>query len=362
MRRVTLVLGLCLLIPVHALCAAGPIENVDVCKEAGRFGGWPANNGIWNWGDEIVVGFTLGYYKLNPTGGHAIDGERPSAPRQARSLDGGQTWSMEVPSHMGANDQEATPVDPPGGIDFTHPDFAMKFKMDRYYYSLDRCKTWSGPYTLPTFGRIGLLARTDYLVEDKHQVTAFFAATKEDGKEGWPLCARTMDGGKTWELVGWIGPQPAPGDYAIMPSTLRVAGTGLLSMIRRRGIIDGEKQWWIEPYLSPDNGRSWYLLKEPFINNAGNPPHMIRLRDGRIALTYGYRLPKYGIRARISGDDGLTWGEEIILRDDGASWDLGYPRTVQRSDGKCVTAYYYHHPDQAERFIGATIWDPGERN
>ncbi|HQO33832.1 MAG TPA: exo-alpha-sialidase, partial [bacterium] len=65
-----------------------------------------------------------------------------------------------------------------------------------------------------------------------------------------------------------------------------------------------------------------------------------------------------GIRARISKDEGQTWDPEIILRCDGASWDLGYPRTVQRPDGKCVTVYYFHHPDQPERYIGCTIWDP----
>src|SRR5581483_6080611 len=70
------------------VCAA---ENVVVYKETGRFGGWPANNGIWSWGDEIVVGFSLGYFKVNPSG-HAIDGQKPQAPRFARSLDGGRTW------------------------------------------------------------------------------------------------------------------------------------------------------------------------------------------------------------------------------------------------------------------------------
>jgi hypothetical protein len=60
----------------------------------------------------------------------------------------------------------------------------------------------------------------------------------------------------------------------------------------------------------------------------------------------------------ISADDGRTWGEEIVLRHDGASWDLGYPRTVERPDGKCVTVYYFHDRQSPERYIGCTIWDP----
>ena len=43
------------------------------------------------------------------------------------------------------------------------------------------------------------------------------------------------------------------------------------------------------------------------------------MRDGRIACVYGYRLPPFGC-ARLSADEGRTWGREIVLRDDGGSW------------------------------------------
>lgn len=48
-----------------------------------------------------------------------------------------------------------------------------------------------------------------------------------------------------------------------------------------------------------------------------------------------------------------------MLRKDGAAWDLGYPRTVERPDGRLVTIYYYNDDQDGERYIGATIWDPG---
>jgi len=185
-------------------------------------------------------------------------------------------------------------------------------------------------------------------------------AAEDEGGEGWPFAARTTDGGKTWGLVGWIGEQPEPAGYAIMPSTLRIDDHTLFTVIRRRGVVGGRKQWWLESFVSPDNGSRWYLLSEPWVDNAGNPPHLIELSDGRWALTYGFRRPRYGIRARLSADKGQTWGEEIILRDDGREWDLGYPRTVQRADGKLVTAYYFNDSSQKERYIAATIWDPAE--
>jgi len=85
---------------------------------------------------------------------------------------------------------------------------------------------------------------------------------------------------------------------------------------------------------------------------------MIRLRDGRLCLTYGYRDAPYGMRARLSSDEGATWGEEIILRDGGGNHDLGYPRTVQRADGQVVTVYYWNDRPDGERYIAATLWRP----
>ncbi len=350
---------LCAIAGANMAASAPTIENVEVIFEAERFAGWPANNGIWIWGDEVVVGFTLGYHK--PSDSHTIDRDKPTGPMQARSLDGGQTWSIEMPTFM-VGEGEERPIQPfTKRGNFTDPDFAARFREGNFYFSHDRAKTWDGPFALPDFGRPSLLARTDYIVHGKRDLTAFIASAKDGGNEGWPLAIRTRDGGQTWDLLGWIGPQPPEGyGYAIMPSTVQLKSGAYLSMIRRGGVFDGVKRWWMEPYLSPDEGATWYKLDEPYIDNAGNPPAMIRLQDGRIALTYGWRTAPYGIRARISDDEGQSWGEEFVLRGDGGNWDLGYPRTVQRADGKCLTIYYFNDGQRKERHIVCTIWDPAE--
>lgn len=339
------------------------IHHTVVYQKAGEFAGWPANHGIYSWGDEIVVGFTVGYYRKNPTGGHDIDRDKPSVPRQARSTDGGETWTVEIPSYVDQDGNQTAATELQQPIDFSNPDVALKLKGGNVYYSVDRCRSWTGPYTLPTFGRRNLQARTDYILEGPKRVTAFVASAKSDSdQEGQPLCIRTTDGGLTWKLVGWIGPEP-PADYgyAIMPATVRVGETGYLSMIRRGGVFDGQKRWWVEPYLSHDDGKSWYLLAEPTIDNAGNPATLTRLESGSIAMAYGMRRSPYGIRVRVSKDDGQSWSAEQSIRSDGTSWDIGYPRTVQRSDGKCVTIYYYHNSGTPQRYIACTIWEP-ERN
>lgn len=83
------------------------------------------------------------------------------------------------------------------------------------------------------------------------------------------------------------------------------------------------------------------------------------LKDGRLCLTYGLRAYPYSIRARLSDDDGKTWGPEIVIREDGTDRDIGYVRSIVRPDGKVVTTYYISDEKTGlERYIGASIWDP----
>lgn len=355
-----------LIVALAVLCASATlaqeqipgVEHGEVQYEEGRFGGWPANGGIWNWGDEIVTVFTLGYFDPNKRSGHPIDNARPSGKMQARSLDGGVTWTLERPTFLADETADKPTTKLSEAMDFSNPDFSIMFLYTRFVYSSDRCKTWHGPFELPTFGRPGLLARTDYIVNGPKDLLAFMATEKDDGKEGWPAAIRTRDGGLTWTLEGMVGEQPGAGEYSIMPSTARLKNGALYSWIRHRRVVDEDKIWFMDAWLSPDDGKAWYKLDNTFVNNAGNPPHMIRLADGRLAVTYGFRLPPYGIRCRVSDDEGITWGEEHIIRGDGGGWDLGYPRTVQRPDGKCVTVYYFNDGKRPERHIAYSIWAP----
>ncbi|MCX7009129.1 MAG: exo-alpha-sialidase, partial [Kiritimatiellaeota bacterium] len=90
----------------------------------------------------------------------------------------------------------------------------------------------------------------------------------------------------------------------------------------------------------------------------GNPPALVLLKDGRLALSYGYRKKPFGVRARISSEEGKSWGPEIILRDDGLTGDLGYPRSLARPDGKILTVYYFNGPRDEDRTIQGTLWTP----
>src|SRR4051794_3132030 len=77
--------------------AEGPkvVNHVTVYSKSGRYGGWPANHGIWSWGNEIVVGFSAAYYQWIDPDRHPYDRSKPEEPHLARSVDGGETWSIE---------------------------------------------------------------------------------------------------------------------------------------------------------------------------------------------------------------------------------------------------------------------------
>jgi len=369
------------------------MQHVTICRDEDRYAGWPANYGIWtlpSWGDEIVVGFTLGY--PDPKGGfHMRDKNRPFVTMQARSLDGGLTWQVgeaicRTPGNRGLSadehvvpdlgaaralelGMENTPVDCPGGINFTHPDFALMCARTGlgagtvawFYTSTDRCRTWQGPWKLPMFGQAGIEARTDYLVSGPDECTLFLTASKSSGGEGDHIfCARTTDGGKTFEYVSRVTGKYGDG-FAIMPASARLSESHILVAIRCDGSNEfTEAQHWIDLYASDDNGATWSYANRPVPDTGmgGNPPALTKLHDGRLCLTYGYRAEPYGMRAKLSTDDGATWGKEIVLRDDAGNHDIGYPRTVQRADGTMVTVYYFNDRPEGERYVAATLWEP----
>jgi hypothetical protein len=365
-------------------------HHVVVYRKEKKFAGWPANYGMWIWDNEIVVGFTECTFQAGG-GFHARTEQAPAYPMQSRSLDGGVSWETTLmpafsPGGRGFSADEhmiyelrvaraielglePLPRPCPGGIDFTAKDSGILCArtglgggtLAWFYITNNRAHTWKGPYAFPLFGQSGIEARTDYIVNSKDECTFFLTAAREDGGEGAGVfLVRTSDGGKTFDFISWVARSEEA--EIIMPSSIRVDSNTLLTAVRcsQAGGDFEIVPTWIDVYESTNNGNTWHFLSRP-VENAGiggNPPAMIRLNDGRVCLTYGYRAAPFGIRARLSSDGGKTWGEIIHLRDDGGCPDIGYPRTVQRPDGWIVTVYYFNDHPETERYIAATIWKP----
>ena len=352
----------------QAACCAGPskadlLTNVIVHAAKDIFCAWPANNGVWGWGNEILVGFSRGGYVDKE--GHNI--KRPSRSVLARSTDGGRSWTLEDPDNFVGDGDEIKPS--PGGIDFTHPDFAMRLAKNNgigFFISNNRGHTWKGPYAFnnlmdhPELSGLENTARTEYLVNGPNDCFVFMSARqKESGKKDRAFCARTTDGGKTFNFVSWINPEKFD-VRGVMPSTVRLSKTKLVSVLRRK-----HPGQWVDIFESNDNGANWKFLSKVADTGHwnGNPPAMVRVKDGRLCCVYGNRSTKT-MNARYSADEGKTWGREFILRNDFKvdshdDPDLGYPRLVERLDGKLVVMYYWATPQNPHHHIAATIWDSG---
>ncbi|MBL9214508.1 MAG: exo-alpha-sialidase [Opitutaceae bacterium] len=357
-------LFLWLALPVAACAAPVAAKHVIVYHEPGRFGGWPANSGIWNWGDEILVGFSRAWYR-ETLDGHSLDRTLPGEPRFARSRDGGETWTVEP----APNFDEGTPAPSPGGIKFNHPEFALRVRGAVFHHSYDRGRTWQGPYRLPDFGVGEITARTDYLVQGPDDCLLFLSSKDPrvmvDGDmQDRAFCARTRDGGRTFEFVGWMSGEPYT-VRSVMPTTVRNRDGMLVTVLRRRfDLPTGYRNdiHWIDAFGSKDDGKNWSFLARlgytATLQFNGNPPSLAQTADGVIAAAWGYRGEPFGIRGRVSRDGGITWGPELTLRDDGRKYDLGYCRSVARADGRIVTVYYYTTRERPETHIAATIWTP----
>jgi hypothetical protein len=180
------------------------------------------------------------------------------------------------------------------------------------------------------------------------------------------FCTLTTDGGKTFKFMGWMTHDTEK--RSVMSSTVKISDDHLVSVMRRKheesfGERPSRVKNWIEAAESADNGKTWVSLGKVADTDImgernGNPPAMVRLADGRLCVAYGYREYPFGIRMKVSKDNGKTWGKEFVIRADGATWDIGYCRMVINEEGKLVLMYYFTTEENYEQHIAVSIVDP----
>jgi hypothetical protein len=348
-------------------------EHGIIFYNKSNFAGWPANEGIWRWdnGKEMLVGFEVSEF-LERDDTHNVDRHSPKRVVFARTLDGGQTWKLEEhpeirpPKYIGdpalfdIEQPKATEEDAraSGGINFSHPDFAMKLRNDAFYFSYNRGNQWHGAYKLPDFGFRRLLARSCYIVNDADTAKFFFSVSPEsNGNHNRTMMIETRDGGLTFDFVSWVAPgmrdkaPEAKNTFSTMPAVVRLPNGRIIAALRQR--IDRRK--WTDIFASDDNGRAWQFVSTAE-EGSSNPPALVHLGGERVALVYGYRGKPFGLRGQISEDGGGTWSAPYVLRDDAFEWDLGYVRAALADDGRVVAVYYYTTQERREQHIAYTLW------
>lgn len=143
------------------------------------------------------------------------------------------------------------------------------------------------------------------------------------------------DKGLTWK---YSCPVATDDKYAFNETSIYETPKGdLVAFIRTAGMED---QACIA--RSTDGGKSFSPWKS--MGFQGHPLQATRLPDNRVLLVYGYRHEPYGIRARILNAECTDYetAEEIIIRTDGGSRDIGYPWATVIDENKVLVTYYFN--------------------
>jgi hypothetical protein len=254
--------------------------------------------------------------------------------------------------------------------------------------STDGGRTWED---VPTI--VNPPAHLKSVHKDGHPVVRMpdgsFLATMSGGGGDVPgqvLLYGSDDDGLTWEYLSEIARDPTGGGrptYAgllLLPSgrllafALHIGGYGHFIGVSHSD--DGGYSWGeLTPIVrwgeSPWCGRGKAKRQAPdaggWIAGLDAPRQFYRspwpmlLHDGRILVLFARRKQPFGIGGILSDDEGMSWSQQFIIRDDASTPDIGYPVAVELEDGRIFTAYYYTLDDGngfgGSRFIGGSFFN-----
>lgn len=234
-------------------------------------------------------------------------------------------------------------------MDPTAEPIVRNWKTTTVRLSKDDGHTWStvGQIDTPLPGQNMMPFGRMLLLPDGQLVVSAYASLPYDpSNDNWTntnFVLRSSDGGRTWSDMSIIEP-----DNHNETGLLRLPDGRWLAAARtlRCDHIDIHEGWGqylggrLELFASDDAGRTWQR-KAGLSFPGQHPGNLLQLRDGRVLLTYGSRMPgMLGVQARLSADGGATWSSPIMLVNGLDTPDCGYPSTLETDDGKLVTIYY----------------------
>ena len=361
------------------------LEHIRICYAKDTVCHWPRFGGIWYWpeDDEILLGHIHSHseYKDPQDKAHGEHGIwRNATNRFQRSLDGGATWGEEFDLYdnrrhlrdqwewLGLDRFTRKPirrnneVERPD-IDMSHPDSVLytsgawvglpsvrggKVYHERVVWGLrsaDRGRTWEDHPVIfrPQMGDNVAVFNNFYLVLPDGRLLGCLGPILRGnlGMKRAPQLYMSTDQGVTWHYVSTIHFDPNTLETFSYPKVLLLPSGRLFCSL---GMWAGSAAVrYTAVTHSDDLGNTWAPPRR--IDRWSVSPYSILLRDGRIVIVYIVRCqPPMRMCCIVSEDEGKTWSEEIVLRDDSppvSDQDGGYPVAVELKDGRIFTAYYW---------------------
>lgn len=196
--------------------------------------------------------------------------------------------------------------------------------------STDGGLSWSPPYDCLVSSPHGPIQLAD---------GRLLHAGKDDDRSNRVGVCESTDDGKSWHWLADIPVRPGDGvnteqGYHELHA-VETADRRIVVQIRNHNRESSGETLQTE---SSDGGKTWSVPHS--IGVRGMPSHLLRLKDGRLLMTYGYRRKPFGNQARVSDDHGRTWSAAMTISGDGVGGDLGYPSTAQLGDGSLLTVWY----------------------
>lgn len=177
---------------------------------------------------------------------------------------------------------------------------------------------------------------------------------KKDSICATKLCVNT---GKV-EIIGEIENIEIDGIRALScePYAIQLPDGKIVCHIRVEIDNVNKKIFTVFQSESLDGGITWTKPKQLLDNLGGSPAHLMLHSSGTLLSLYGYRERPFGIKAMASVDGANSWDIDNVVCEHNVHEDLGYPTSVELSDGSIYTVFYARPKEDESASIYGIRW------
>jgi hypothetical protein len=335
-----------------------------ICKEPGRYIGWPTIAKTKT--NELLVVFSGNRdAHICPYG----------VTQMVRSIDQGVTWSApSTINNTPLDDRDAGILETTNGTLLVSWFTSLAFDRESQYkehpdwlrhagkLSEDIKKQWLGNWTRRSTDNgqtweepVRQIASAPHGPIELHDNRLLYVGIGTiNGKKSIAV-EESKDEGKTWNLISTIPcPEVLPIQSLWEPHAVEVSNDTIIALVRYNNPKD-KADGYLQQSESYDGGKTWSILHQTPV--FGFPAHLLKLRNGDILAVYGVRKKPYSERACLSKDGGKTWDtENEIILSEGMSGYLGYPASVELEDGSILTVYYQIDQPGEKTCLMGTRW------